>query len=86
MADKEPMAEPFRADDATVTPWAEVCAHLERAPDTYWLATVRPNGRPHVMPLLAVLGRWQVALLRERYHSQSKESRAELVLRHHRRK
>jgi nitroimidazol reductase NimA-like FMN-containing flavoprotein (pyridoxamine 5'-phosphate oxidase superfamily) len=54
MADKEPMAEPFRADDATVTPWAEVCAHLERAPDTYWLATVRPNGRPHVMPLLAV--------------------------------
>jgi hypothetical protein len=27
---------------------------VETAPATYWLATVRPDGRPHVMPILAV--------------------------------
>ena len=56
MADnkKEPVAEQMlRADDATVTPWAEV---RERLGDggTYWLATVRPDGRPHVVPVGAV--------------------------------
>jgi nitroimidazol reductase NimA-like FMN-containing flavoprotein (pyridoxamine 5'-phosphate oxidase superfamily) len=30
--------------------WAEVAERLTRAPH-YWLATVRPDGRPHVVPL-----------------------------------
>ena len=29
--------------------WPEVRAELERAP-TYWVASVRPDGRPHVVP------------------------------------
>lgn len=33
--------------------WSEARAHLPPA-GTYWLATVRPDGRPHVMPVLAV--------------------------------
>src|SRR5215210_9310852 len=54
MADREPVAEqPFGADDAALTPWAEARGCLEEA-GTYWLATVRPDGRPHVMPVLAV--------------------------------
>lgn len=55
MADHEPMAaQPFSADDARppVT-WAEARRRLEEA-DTYWLATARPDGRPHVVPVLAV--------------------------------
>jgi nitroimidazol reductase NimA-like FMN-containing flavoprotein (pyridoxamine 5'-phosphate oxidase superfamily) len=28
--------------------------HLEESTATYWLATVRPSGTPHVMPVLAV--------------------------------
>ncbi len=47
MAVKNPVAElepQFSSDDATLTPWAEV----------YWLATVRPDGRPHVTPVLSV--------------------------------
>jgi len=52
MAGKEPMAEQPLGADGT-TPWAEARGHLEEA-GTYWLATVRPDGRPHVMPVLAV--------------------------------
>jgi nitroimidazol reductase NimA-like FMN-containing flavoprotein (pyridoxamine 5'-phosphate oxidase superfamily) len=55
MADREPTAaQPFSAEDARppVT-WAEARRRLEEA-DTYWLATVRPDGRPHVVPVLAV--------------------------------
>jgi nitroimidazol reductase NimA-like FMN-containing flavoprotein (pyridoxamine 5'-phosphate oxidase superfamily) len=47
--------------DAPLIPWSKVQATLEgnipQAPDTggpnrhtFWLATVRPDGRPHVMP------------------------------------
>jgi nitroimidazol reductase NimA-like FMN-containing flavoprotein (pyridoxamine 5'-phosphate oxidase superfamily) len=56
MADREPMAglEPqFSSDDATPTPWAEARECLEKA-EVYWLSTVRPDGRPHVTPLVAV--------------------------------
>ncbi len=35
------------------TSWAKVVEHLEEA-RTFWLATARADGRPHVMPLLAV--------------------------------
>jgi hypothetical protein len=37
------------------TPWTEVESRLAAA-EIYWLATVRPEGRPHVTPLIAV---WQ---------------------------
>lgn len=45
----------FSAGDAAPTPWPEAREQLERA-ETYWLTTVRADGRPHVTTLLAV---WQ---------------------------
>lgn len=56
MTDKEPMAElepRFSSDDATPTAWTEARERLERA-EVYWISTVRPDGRPHVTPLLSV--------------------------------
>jgi hypothetical protein len=56
MIDKEPLAEldpRFSSDDATPTAWTEARERLEKA-EVYWLATVRPDGRPHVTPLLSV--------------------------------
>lgn len=54
MAEKEPAAEqPYVAGDTTPTPWAEARERLADA-DTYWLATVRQHGLPHLAPLLAV--------------------------------
>lgn len=56
MTDKQPVAEldtRFSSDGATPTAWAEARTHLERA-EVYWLSTVRPDGRPHVTPLLSV--------------------------------
>jgi Pyridoxamine 5'-phosphate oxidase len=51
---KEPVAEqPYLAEDGAPIPWAEACARLAEA-DSYWLATVRPDGRPHLVPVLAV--------------------------------
>ncbi|MER7364810.1 pyridoxamine 5'-phosphate oxidase family protein [Nonomuraea wenchangensis] len=44
---------------AVPTPWSEARELLERA-ETYWLTTVRADGRPHVTPLLAV---WRDAAL-----------------------
>jgi nitroimidazol reductase NimA-like FMN-containing flavoprotein (pyridoxamine 5'-phosphate oxidase superfamily) len=43
----------FSAEDATATPWAEARSHLEDA-DIAWLTTVRPDGRPHVTPVMFV--------------------------------
>jgi hypothetical protein len=55
MADLEPAsAEAMTGTDATPTPWARAHGLLEESRATYWLATVRPDGRPHVMPVLAV--------------------------------
>jgi nitroimidazol reductase NimA-like FMN-containing flavoprotein (pyridoxamine 5'-phosphate oxidase superfamily) len=54
MAEKEPTVEqPYFAEDTTPTPWAEARERLADA-DTYWLATVRTDGLPHLVPLLAV--------------------------------
>lgn len=39
--------------DATPTPW-EVGREQIVAAETFWLSTVRPDGRPHVTPLIAV--------------------------------
>lgn len=43
----------FSDAGAMPTPWS---AGLEQvvAADTFWLSTVRPDGRPHVTPLIAV--------------------------------
>ncbi|MGH8985912.1 MAG: pyridoxamine 5'-phosphate oxidase family protein [Acidimicrobiia bacterium] len=49
----EPVAEPLRPEDATGTPWSEVRGALAEG-QWYWLATVGPNGRPHVVPVLTV--------------------------------
>ncbi|MEV4107559.1 pyridoxamine 5'-phosphate oxidase family protein [Nonomuraea sp. NPDC049695] len=54
----EPIAEldaRYSVENATPTPWAEARDQLERA-ETYWLSTVRADGRPHVTPLIAI---WQ---------------------------
>jgi hypothetical protein len=54
MAEKAPAAEqPYLAKDTDPTPWVEARDRLADA-DTYWLATVRPDGLPHLVPLLAV--------------------------------
>src|SRR5215213_8975262 len=56
MIDKEPTPEldsRFSSDDAAPTPWAEGRERLEGA-EVYWISTVRPDGRPHVTPLLSV--------------------------------
>ncbi|WP_069172545.1 pyridoxamine 5'-phosphate oxidase family protein [Streptomyces griseus] len=42
--------------DATARPWAEGVAVLEGA-ELYWLSTVRPDGRPHVTPLIGLWAR-----------------------------
>ncbi len=43
----------FSSEGASPTPWAEARGHLEKA-EIFWLSTVRPDGRPHVTPLLCV--------------------------------
>jgi general stress protein 26 len=56
MAGMEPAAEldaRYSSEGASPTRWAEVSARLENA-QVYWLSTVRPDGRPHVTPLLSV--------------------------------
>src|SRR5437870_10343883 len=56
MTVKDPVAElepQFSSDDATLTPWEEARGLLEKA-EVYWLATVHPEGRPHVTPVLSV--------------------------------
>ena len=56
MTDREPVTElepQFSSDEATPTSWAEARERLEEA-EVFWLSTVRPDGRPHVTPLLGV--------------------------------
>lgn len=56
MAGREPVAEldaRFSSPGADATGWAEARRQLEDAP-VYWLSTVRPDGRPHVTPLIAL--------------------------------
>ncbi len=40
--------------EAVPTDWAEAAERLEAA-QVFWLSTVRPDGRPHVTPLISVL-------------------------------
>jgi len=53
MTEKEPVAARPLIDDAAIAPWAMAQEQLEKA-DSYWLATERPGGRPHLMPVLAL--------------------------------
>jgi general stress protein 26 len=56
MAGREPVAEldtRFSSATATATGWAEARRLLSDA-ELYWLTTVRPDGRPHVTPLISV--------------------------------
>ena len=43
----------FSSPEAEATPWAETRDALEQA-ELYWITTVRPDGRPHVTPLIGV--------------------------------
>ena len=43
----------FSSATATAVEWDEGRRHLAEA-EVYWIATVRPDGQPHVTPLLAV--------------------------------
>jgi hypothetical protein len=54
-AGTEPTVEqPFdAADPRSPVPWAEVRRRLAE-PGAYWLATTRPDGRPHVVPVLPI--------------------------------
>ncbi|MEV4236978.1 pyridoxamine 5'-phosphate oxidase family protein [Nocardia sp. NPDC050408] len=54
MSDCEPdvVLGPFSSPDAQATPWASALAVVGAA-EVFWLSTVRPDGRPHVTPLLA---------------------------------
>jgi len=56
MPDKAPVAElnaRFSSGGASPTGWAEARQELETA-EMFWVTTVRPDGRPHVTPLIAV--------------------------------
>ena len=76
MAAKEPVAaQPFTAEEQRpLPPWPEARRRLAEA-DTYWLATVRPDGRPHVVP--------HAALQRRRRHPQGEAPRPQPALCHH---
>ena len=58
----------FAPANPMLTPWSEAEAGLVAA-KTYWLATTRPDGRPHVMPV------WGVWLNGAFYFSTSPTSR-----------
>jgi len=47
------LAQRFSSPEATPRPWTDARTELARA-EIYWLSTVRPDGRPHVTPLIAV--------------------------------
>src|SRR5262245_52002009 len=49
----------FSSPAATARSWSEAEELLDQA-QIFWLSTVRPDGRPHVTPLIAVW--WQGAL------------------------
>ena len=44
----------FSDPSAEPTPWSETERALEAA-ELYWITTVRPDGRPHVTPLIGVV-------------------------------
>lgn len=63
----------FSSDDAEARPWSEAERRLEEA-ELFWISTVRPEGRPHVTPLVAV---WHKGAL---YFTTGEEERKALNL------
>jgi formylmethanofuran:tetrahydromethanopterin formyltransferase len=63
----------YSVEHATATSWTEAMEALASA-EVYWLSTVRPDGRPHVTPLIAV---WVDDAL---YFSTGEEERKRLNL------
>jgi nitroimidazol reductase NimA-like FMN-containing flavoprotein (pyridoxamine 5'-phosphate oxidase superfamily) len=56
MVESDPLTElgaSFSDADAVSTEWARGRRDLQDA-QVYWLTTVRPEGRPHVTPLLGI--------------------------------
>lgn len=55
MVEQEPVAElgAFSSKDSIPTAWEQARVELKAA-QVFWLSTVRPDGRPHVTPLLAI--------------------------------
>jgi len=54
MTPKSPISEEaIRPGDSQTIPWDEAAKRLAEA-GTFWIATVRPDGLPHVRPILAV--------------------------------
>jgi general stress protein 26 len=55
MDDREPetVLSAFSSPDAVPTEWFRARTELASA-EVYWLSTVRPDGRPHVTPLLGI--------------------------------
>src|ERR1700722_9014538 len=55
MVEQEPVTElsAFSSPNAVQTEWSRARTELANA-KVYWLTTVRPDGRPHVTPLLGV--------------------------------
>ncbi|GAA0486879.1 pyridoxamine 5'-phosphate oxidase family protein [Streptomyces sp. NPDC046215] len=56
MAEKEPrtaLDERYSSERAAAVAWPDAVTRLARA-EVYWLTTVRPDGRPHVTPLIGV--------------------------------
>lgn len=53
-APSSPTAEPYAADGARRAPWAHAIDEFRKA-RTCWVATVHPTGRPHAVPVLAVV-------------------------------
>jgi hypothetical protein len=43
----------YSSGGATPTPWSTASAELETA-EIYWISTVRPDGRPHVTPMIGL--------------------------------
>ena len=43
----------YSSPEATPTAWADACELLEKA-EIFWLSTVRPDGHPHVTPMLSI--------------------------------
>ena len=46
--------ERFSDPESQPTPWPDALGALEQA-ELYWITTVRPDGRPHVTPLVGVV-------------------------------
>ncbi|WP_327684597.1 pyridoxamine 5'-phosphate oxidase family protein [Streptomyces sp. NBC_00467] len=56
MAANNPVTEldaRYSEEKATASDWSEAVDRLRTA-EVFWLSTVRPDGRPHVTPLIAV--------------------------------